>query len=106
MRLPTAALVAALALACQGTKSSVSEAYRADLENLCDAEARSGALDQPESARAFTVAQWLGPALKTAEARSFLAGLAAAGPSQKGLLLREEAAKAGLKSCPLADTWH
>jgi hypothetical protein len=105
MRLP-AAVVVAFALACQGARSSVSEPYRADLENLCDAEARSGALEQPESARAFTVAQWLGPALKTSEARSFLASLAAASPSQKGVLLREEAAKAGLKACALADTWR
>lgn len=80
-------------------------AYRADFENICDAEARSGALQEDPNRRATVVATWIGPRLQTDEARTFLAGLAALPPKEKGDALRRESARAGLRACALAETW-
>ena len=52
------------------------------------------------------VAQWLGSALKTAEARSFLVGLAKLKGGAKGEALRTEANRVGLSSCRLAEIWR
>ena len=96
-------------VACQrGADSEVPAAYRADIENICDAEARSGALapDQDPNRRSIVVAQWLGGAVKTKEGRSFLVSLATLAPADKGDALRKEAARAGLKSCAVAETWR
>lgn len=95
-----------LAAACQrGAGDSVAPAYRADFENICDAEARSGALQEDPNQRATHVAMWLGPRVQTDEARKFLAGLGAMPAKEKGDALRRESARVGLASCPLAETW-
>lgn len=107
-----AALIATLILsslpACQRTSGdAVPAAYRADVENICEAEGRSGALapDQDPNRRSIVVAQWLGSAVKTDEGRSFLASLAKLAPAQKGDALRREATRVGLTRCAVAETW-
>lgn len=101
------AIAVAIGPACQKatTESAVPADYRADLENLCDAEARSGALEQDPNTRAMVVAQWLGTTIKTQRARSFMASLASLAPSEKASALRKAAAEAGLDRCALADAW-
>ncbi len=101
------ALPLAAALACQSGARSVSQKYRADIENICDAEARSGALapDQDPNRRAIAVATWLGRRIQTDEGRQFLGSLQKLQGGAKGAALRREAARAGLTACPLAETW-
>ncbi len=96
-----------IALACQRGGNSVSGAYRSDMENICDAEARSGALapDQDPNRRAFVVARWLAGRIQTDEGRKFLGSLQKLEGAQKGDALRREAARVGLSACPLAETW-
>ena len=104
--LVTLALLAA-APACQRGSASVPEKYRADLENICDAEARSGALapDQDPNRRAILVATWLAGRIQTDEGRQFLGSLQKLSGAGKGDALRREAARVGLTGCPLADSW-
>ena len=104
-----ALIVSALlaAAACQGGGDSVSSAYRADVENICDAEARSGALapDQDPNRRVFVVTRWLAGRIQTGDGRQFLGSLQKLNGAAKGDALRREAARVGLASCPLAETW-
>ena len=104
--LVTLALLAAAA-ACQRGSASVPEKYRADIENICDAEARSGALapDQDPNRRAIVVATWLPGHIQTDQGRQFLGSLQKLNGAGKGDALRGEAARVGLSGCPLADTW-
>lgn len=99
--------LAAAAPGCQRGGESISQAYRADLENICDAEARSGALapDQDPNRRAFVVASWLGGRIRSEEGRQFLGSLQKLAPKAKGDALRAEAKRVGLAGCPLAETW-
>lgn len=84
----------------------MSPEYRADIEDICEAEMRSGALQVPEGrARQMKVAEWLGPALETREARKFLASLGSKAPAEKGNALRAEATRVGLPGCALAEIW-
>ena len=106
MKIAAVALVLLAAGACQrGAGDAVAPAYRADLENICDAEARSGALKEDPNQRATHVAMWLGPRVQTDEARRFLAGLGAMPAKEKGDALRRESTRVGLSACPLAETW-
>ncbi|HEU5055733.1 MAG TPA: hypothetical protein VFU21_04385 [Kofleriaceae bacterium] len=100
-------LLAAAAPACQRGSDSASPAYRADIENICDAEARSGALapDQDPNRRAFVVATWLPGRIRSDEGRQFLGSLQKLSGGAKGDALRREAARVGLSACPLAETW-
>ena len=95
------------ALGCQSGSGSAPAAYRVDLENICDAEARSGALapDQDPNRRAVVVATWLAGRIQTQEGRQFLASLQKLKAAEKGEALRREAARLGLTGCPLAETW-
>jgi hypothetical protein len=104
------ALIASVLLAaaaCQSGGDSASPAYRSDVENICDAEARSGALapDQDPNRRVFVVARWLAGHIQTGEGRQFLGSLQKLKGAEKGNALRREAARVGLASCPLAETW-
>jgi hypothetical protein len=104
------ALLLALVPACDrgggGSAPAVAPAYRTDLDNICNAEERSGALAPDQAApRHLAVAQWLGPTIQTAEGRSFLAGLSKLAPAAKGARLRSESTRVGLAACPLADSW-
>jgi hypothetical protein len=106
MRLAAALLV--LAAACQPSSSGsgVPAEYRADIENICDAEARSGAREQDPGRRAYVVASWLGPVIKTQEARQFLGRLGGLSPADKPAALVAEARKVGLEHCATADAWR
>lgn len=106
MKIASALVLCLLAAACQrGSGQAVAPDYRADFENICNAEERSGALREDPNSRATHVAMWIGSRLQTDEARRFLAGLGAMPPKAKGDALREEAARIGLSACPLAETW-
>jgi hypothetical protein len=101
--------IAALALAaCHKDSPSappVDPAYKTDISHLCDAEALSGADQQPEGARQLAIAEWLGPNIHTQDARNFLGSLTQIQGADKAKALRDEAAKVGLPGCALADTW-
>ncbi len=101
MRASVLLVSATLALcACNGAKS--------DFENVCNAEARSGAVGK--TSEDFNKAMsWAAANVKTDEVRTFmgkLGTLAVQEPSKKSGALREEAAKAGVAPCPLADSWE
>ena len=102
-------LFLAAALGCQsgGGGGSVSQTYRTDVENICDAEARSGALapDQDPNRRGIVVATWLAGRIQSEEGRQFLGSLQKLKAGAKGDALRREAARVGLNACPIADTW-
>ena len=102
-----AAVLVIGALGCQGGSDPVTAAYRADLENICNAEERSGALapDQDPNRRAFVVASWLAGRIQSDEGRQFLGSLQKLKAGEKGAALRREAARLGLSGCPLAETW-
>ena len=105
-------LLAAAAGCQQSNPSAADQAtgpaspYVQDMDRICNSEERSGALEQPEGARAVAVAQWLGNNIQTAEAREFLVTLARTGPEDKAALIEKEAARAGLSDCPLVRRWR
>lgn len=108
MRFAIAAiLVSCVACGSGGSQagSGVSAAYKRDLDNMCHAEERSGALDQDESTRQTLVATWLASTIQTQEARAFLAELAKAPSGEKGALIAKEAKRVGVEPCPLASVW-
>jgi len=79
--------------------------YARDIDKICHAEERSGALEQPESQRGLVVAQWLGGNLESDGARTFLVRLAQADPAGKTALLEAESRALGMSGCPLAASW-
>jgi hypothetical protein len=83
--------------ACGGAKS--------DFENVCNAEVRSGAVGKT-SEDYNKAMSWAAANIKTSEVRTFMGTLAALEPSKKSGGLRQEAAKAGVTPCPLADSWE
>ena len=107
MRILIAAVLVIGPLACQSGSGAAPAAYRTDLENICDAESRSGALapDQDPNRRSFVVATWLAGRIQSQEGRQFLGSLQKLKAGEKGDALRREAARLGLPGCPLADTW-
>lgn len=84
----------------------VSAAYRADIENLCDVIARSGAEQLAETERTLTTANWLAAHLQTQEARDYLVRIQPLVGDAKAAALEAEAKRAGLPHCALADTWR
>lgn len=79
--------------------------YAQDIERICFAEERSGALEQEPGRRSLVVAHWLGNALKTDESRVLLGRLARMPPRDKSAVLRAEASKLGIERCPMAAVW-
>jgi hypothetical protein len=79
--------------------------YRGEVADICFAEERSGALEQPGEQRMIIVAQWLGTRIHTQQGRDLLAAVARASPAEKVTLLQAEAARLDLASCPLAQSW-
>lgn len=76
-----------------------------DFENICHAEARSGAASIADPAqRAQHVAQWLEANLRSSDAKEAMAALAHASPDARGELLRAAAREVGYTGdCPMAD---
>jgi hypothetical protein len=80
--------------------------YKADIENLCDVEKRSGA-DQLEPAqRNPTIAMWLGPNIKTTAGHQFLVQIQPLQGADKAQALDTEAKRVGISECPLATEWR
>jgi len=80
--------------------------YKADIENLCDVEMRSGA-DQLEPAqRNPTIAMWLGPNIKTTAGHQFLVQIQPLQGADKANALEAEAKRVGISQCPLATEWR
>ncbi|RMH39369.1 MAG: hypothetical protein D6689_16760 [Deltaproteobacteria bacterium] len=101
-----ALVVASVALgACLSRRRAPDADYADDVRKICHAERLSGALEVDPNARQIHVAQWLGRALVTAEARALMARQAALPPAERAAVLREAAAAVGLAGCPTADTW-
>lgn len=86
--------------------SSVVPAYRQDIENLCDAVARSGAAQRPASEHPLLIAQWLGANLTTEDAHRFLVKIQPLRGATKADALEAEAARVGLTGCALAAVWR
>jgi hypothetical protein len=100
-----ALVLALLAVGCGRAEPAVSADFKADMDNLCNAVERSGALDEDPSTRPIVVAQWLGGVVKTQEMRDFLASVSQMRPTEKAEAMRSRARQAGVAPCPTADTW-
>ena len=98
--------IAALALVvgCHGG-GGVSDEYRADITNLCDAVKLSGADQIHDDSRITTIAMWLGPHIKTEAGHEFLVAIQPLAGEPKAVALEHEAKRVGLDSCPLAAEW-
>jgi len=88
-----------------GRKSAEKTQYAIDVENVCHAEERSGALDQDPSMRSMKVANWLASTLVTEDSRALLGRLAGLAPEEKAALLAGEADKLGVAPCPMVGVW-
>jgi len=99
--------IAALALVvgCHGG-GGVSDEYRADITNLCDALKLSGADQIHDDSRITTIAMWLGPNIHTEEAHKFLVSIQPLKGEAKAQRLDEEAKRVGLLTCPLSAEWR
>lgn len=87
-------------------KAEVTDAYRTDITNLCDAMKLSGAMDKPEDERWVTIAMWLGPHVTTDGGREFLVAIQPLKGEAKALALETEAKRVGLTTCALAGEWR
>jgi hypothetical protein len=77
-----------------------------DIDRICNAEARSGALEQPEgTGRQVVIAQWLGANIESDDGHQFLVTIQPLEGAAKAKALREAATRAHLPACPLADSW-
>jgi hypothetical protein len=88
---------------CSKKKEGKSE-YHKGIEMICFAEQKAGAegITDP-SERAMKIANYLKANLKDEKAMKLMQSFATMAPDSRGTRLREEAKKAGLASCPMAD---
>ena len=82
------------------------EPYRADLENLCDVLARSGADKLPANQRSLVIANWLAARIQTQEAHDYLIKIQPLTGDAKAAALEAEATRVGLPRCALAAEWR
>jgi hypothetical protein len=87
-------------------KAEMTDAYRADITNLCSAMQQSGALDHPADERWQVIAMWLGPHITTDAGHEFLVAIQPLQGDAKALALENEAKRAGLAKCDLANEWR
>ena len=87
-------------------KAQVTDAYRADITNLCDALRLSGAIDKPADERWTHLAMWLGPHITTDGGHEFLVAIQPLQGEAKALALESEAKRVGLAKCDLANEWR
>jgi hypothetical protein len=80
--------------------------YAKDIDNLCNAVARSKSDQFPAGERAVPIAMWLGDTLKTDEARAFLVRIQPLNGEAKARALDDEARRVGLSGCPLSAEWR
>lgn len=90
----------------EGPKPAVDEKYRQDIASLCDVVHLSEADKLPDNERAPSIAMWLGPHIKTDQARDFLATIQPLTGEPKAQALEVEARRVGLTSCALANEWR
>lgn len=86
--------------------SGVSDEYRADITNLCDAVKLSGAADIHDDSRITVIAMWLGSNIRTKEGKEFLVSIQPLKGDAKAQRLDDEAKRVGLLSCPLSTEWR
>jgi hypothetical protein len=87
-------------------KPDVTEPYRADITNLCDAIHLSGAEEHPKDERWQVVAMWLGPHITTQEGHDFLIAIQPLQGEAKAMALETEAKRVGVAKCQLAAEWR
>jgi hypothetical protein len=87
-------------------RAQVSEGYRADLDNLCNAVQRSGADKVDDDQRIALIAMWLGPNIKTPEGHDFLVSIQPLAGEAKAKALDDEAHRVGLAGCALSAEWR
>ena len=87
-------------------KPQLTDGYRADITNLCDAIKLSGAQDKPSDERWTVVAMWLGPHITTEAGREFLVAIQPLKGEAKAIALESEAKRVGLTKCELANEWR
>jgi hypothetical protein len=84
----------------------VTDAYRKDIDSLCNVMKLSGADEQPPDARQAVIAMWLGPHITTEEGRHYLIAIQPLQGEVKAAELEHEARRVGLAGCPLAAEWR
>ncbi|HUS33493.1 MAG TPA: hypothetical protein VMZ53_33555 [Kofleriaceae bacterium] len=87
-------------------KADVTDGYRTDITNLCDAMKQSGAMDHPADERWQVIAMWLGPHITTDAGHEFLVAIQPLNGEPKALALESEAKRVGLTNCDLANEWR
>jgi hypothetical protein len=102
---PAPATEAAPALATTSPVAPITDAYRADIDNLCNAMERSGAGARGDHDKVVMSAQWLGEAITTEAGVAYLVAWKQMPAAMKSRALRAEAARAGVAACPLAAMW-
>lgn len=100
------AIVAGCQPSAEQTAAAVPAGYRADIENLCDAVARSGADQRPAEEHALVIASWLASHLTTEDAHHYLVQIQPLGGDAKAAALEAEAQRVGLPRCALAAVWR
>lgn len=85
---------------------SGSEAYKLDIENLCEAMERSGASKETADSHQFVIANWLAANLKTEDSRKFLVKIQPLNGEAKATALDDEAKRVGLAGCSLSAEWR
>ena len=76
-----------------------------DLDRLCNAEERSGALDLPTGDRALHTGIWLAKNIETQEVRDFVAALTKLGPEERIALLQGKLAEHTITQCEIVHAW-
>ena len=87
-------------------KPDVTDEYRADITNLCDAIHLSGAEEHPKDERWQVVAMWLGPHITTQAGHDFLIAIQPLQGEAKAMALESEARRVGVAKCALATEWR
>lgn len=91
---------------CQRNQPGPKPPVVQDMETLCNVEALSGARAPGQTtAPSFVIATYLADHLETPQVIGLLGDLAQTPAGKKEAFLREQAHRAGLSSCPLAETW-
>jgi hypothetical protein len=109
MKLFAYVIACAITIGCQrggSTAPPVSQQYRSDIENLCEAMVRSGADRLAAGERALTIASWLSGHMVTREAHAYLVEIQPLAGEAKALALETEARRVGLSGCALAAEWR
>lgn len=78
----------------------------ADIDNICNVIARSGADSAPPGERSVQTAIWLGKNVVSAEGNAFLGQIQPLQGAAKADALEAKALDVGLTGCPLAAEWR